>query len=125
MPASFTTDRTEDGSISTTQMRSHGISTFVTRLTVEHASSTESLPKARTSASLSAPLRASGRVCGNESFLSALNLPKNLLRRNRRRLPSARYWLEMENLVNWCWPTPLSEPNVHLSMHSALGLTKP
>ena len=68
MPASFVKDRTEDGSSSTTQMRSHGTSTFVTLLTVEHASSTESLPKATTSASLSAPLRAFGRVYGNESF---------------------------------------------------------
>ena len=73
MPASFVTDRTEDGSSSTTQMRSHGTSTLVTLLTAEHASSTESLPKANTSASLSAPLRASGRVYGNEDFFLALS----------------------------------------------------
>src|SRR5256712_9320444 len=77
MPASFVKDRTEDGSSSTTQMRSHGTSTFVTLLRVEHASRTESLPKASTSASLSALLRAFGRVYGNERFFLA---PEPLLR---------------------------------------------
>src|SRR5712691_8400178 len=77
MPASFVTDRTDDGSSSTTQIRSHGTSTFVMLLRVVHASSTESLPKASTSASLSAPLRAFGRVYGNECFFLA---PEPLLR---------------------------------------------
>src|SRR5438445_9504374 len=81
MPASFATDRTEEGSSSTTHMRSDGTSTVVTLLMVEHASSTESLPKASTSANLSAPLRASGSVYGNETFLLGCCHPKNILRK--------------------------------------------
>src|SRR2546425_16518 len=93
MPASLVTDRREDGSSSTTQTRSHGTSTFVTLPRVEHASSTESLPKASTSASLSAPLRASGRVYGNEDFFLALSPPKNIQQASHRRSSELRYEL--------------------------------